>query len=141
MAKLGIDLGTSNSVAAVVFDANKKNAGTVEPSDGCVDGGRIFPSYVAFNPKGEVAAVGLPASERLLGVGRGDLVVRHFKRLIGKPFDFVIKNIGERAFSEFRDRIKPASDGSILVTVGERDISVVELSKECTYGKIFRNLW
>ncbi|MBI4332510.1 MAG: Hsp70 family protein [Chloroflexi bacterium] len=130
MAKLGIDLGTSNSCAAVVFDMDLKNPVTVEPIDGHFMGDLVFPSCVAFNKKGEVSVVGLPAWERLFKHGQSDLVVRHFKRLIGRPFDHVIERIskGDRAFSEFRDRLKRSSDGSILVTVGERDVSVVEIA-------------
>ena len=136
MAKLGIDLGTSNSAAAVVFDADKKNPFTIEPTEGHFLGDLVFPSYVAFNKKGEVSAAGLPARERFLG-GQSDLVVRHFKRLIGRPFDYVIEQVSkdDRAFSEFRDRIKRSSDGSILITVGERDISVVEVAS-CLLKKI-----
>ncbi len=136
MAKLGIDLGTSNSAAAVVFDADKKNPFMIEPTEGPFFGDLVFPSYVAFNRKGEVSAVGLPARERFLG-GQSDLVVRHFKRLIGRPFDYVIEQISkdDRAFSEFRDRIKRSTDGSILITIGERDISVVEVAS-CLLKKI-----
>jgi len=136
MAKLGIDLGTSNSAAAVVFDADKKNPFTIEPTEGDFLGDLVFPSYVAFNKKGEVSAAGLPARERFLG-GQSDLVVRHFKRLIGRPFDYVTEQISkdDRSFSEFKDRIKRSGDGSILVTTGERDVSVVEVAS-CLLRKI-----
>lgn len=129
MAKLGIDLGTSNSAAAVVFDADEKNPYTVEPIEGDYLGDFVFPSYVAFNKKGEISTAGLPAKERFIG-GQSDLVVRHFKRLIGRPFDYVANQISQdnRAFSEFRDRIKRSNDGSVLFTIGEKDISVVEIA-------------
>jgi len=136
MAKLGIDLGTSNSAAAVVFDADEKNPFTVEPIEGNFLGDFVFPSYVAFNRKGEVSAAGLQARERFLG-GQSDLVVRHFKRLIGRPFDYVVGQISQKdpAFSEFRDRIKRSSDGSILLAIGEKDISIVEVAS-CLLRKI-----
>jgi molecular chaperone DnaK len=129
MAKLGIDLGTANSAAAVVFDIDKKNPVTIEPSDGTLFLDLVFPSYVAFNRKGEVSVAGLLARERYFS-GQSDLVVRHFKRLIGRPYDHVIEQIskGDRAFSEFQGRIKRSTDGLILVTVGERDISVIEIA-------------
>jgi len=65
------------------------------------------------------------------------LVIRHFKRLIGRPFDYVDKQIsqGNRAFSEFGDRIKRSNDGSVLFTIGEKDISVVEIAS-CLLRKI-----
>ncbi|MFC1937789.1 Hsp70 family protein [Chloroflexota bacterium] len=130
MAKLGIDLGTSNSAAAAVFDMDKRNPVTIEPSEGSYQGNLAFPSYVAFNKKGEYSAAGLPASERFLQVGGSDLVVRYFKRLIGRNYDYVMGQImhDNRAFSEFKGRIKPATDGSILITVGGRDISIEEVA-------------
>lgn len=136
MAKLGIDLGTSNSAAAVVFDADEKNPFTVDPIEGQFWGDLVFPSYVAFNRNGEFSVAGLSARERFLG-GQSDLVVRHFKRLIGRPFDYVAKQISQnnRAFSEFRDRIKSSSDGSILFAIGEKDISVVKVAS-CLLRKI-----
>ena len=129
MAKLGIDLGTSNSAAAVVFDADEKNPFTIEPGEGGFLGDLVFPSYVAFSKNGAFSTAGLPARERFLG-GQSDLVIRHFKRLIGRPFDDVAEQISQnsRAFSEFKDRVKRSSDGSILLTVGDKDISVVEVA-------------
>ena len=137
MAKLGIDLGTSNSAAAVVFGGDEKKPFTVEPIDGPLLGDLVFPSYVAFNTKGEVTAAGFVARERFFNYGQSDLVVRHFKRLIGRPFDYVIEKINQknRAFFEFKDRIKRSGDGSILLTVGDRDISIVEIAS-CLLRKI-----
>ncbi len=130
MAKLGIDLGTANSAAAVVFDIDKKPV-TIEPSEGLpyYSTDLVFPSYVAFNKEGEAPVAGLPAWERLPTVQYA-LVVRYFKRLIGRPYDYVIERIskGDRAFSEFQGRIKRSNDGFILITVGGRDISVVEVA-------------
>jgi molecular chaperone DnaK (HSP70) len=130
MAELGIDLGTSNSAAAAVFDMDKRNPVTIEPIEGPYQGDLAFPSYVAFNKKGEYSAAGRPASDRFIEAGGSDLVVRYFKRLIGRNYDYVMGQImqGNRAFSEFKGRIKPATDGSILITVGERDISIEEVA-------------
>jgi len=47
MAKLGIDLGTSNSAAAVVFNIDQQTPHTVEPIEGDYLGDLVFPSYVA----------------------------------------------------------------------------------------------
>jgi molecular chaperone DnaK (HSP70) len=93
MAKLGIDLGTANSCAAVVFDIDKNNPVTIEPIDGPFLGDLVYPSYVAFNKKGEFSVAGLPARERFFSPGQSDLVVRHFKRLLGRPYEYVIKKI------------------------------------------------
>jgi molecular chaperone DnaK (HSP70) len=129
MAKLGIDLGTSNSAAAVIFDIDEKNPVTIEPIEGALYTDLVFPSYVAFDKLGIVTVVGLLARERYFS-GQSELVIRHFKRLIGRPYDYVAEKIakGSPAFSEFEGRIKPAEDGLVLVTLGERDISVIEIA-------------
>jgi len=129
MAILGIDLGTSNSAAAVCFDIDKKNPVTVEPVDGTLFLDLVFPSYVAFDKQGKVSTVGLTARERYFS-GQSELVVRHFKRLIGRPYDYVVEQIskGNRAFSEFENRISQAEDGLILVKVGEKEVSVAEIA-------------
>jgi len=83
-----------------------------------------------------VSAVGRLARDRYF-IEQSELVVRHFKRLIGRPYDYVIEKIskGDRAFLEFEDRIRRAEDGRILVTVGERDVSVIEIASHLL-GKI-----
>jgi len=131
MAKLGIDLGTSNSAAAVIFDADEKNPVTVEAIEGALYEDMVFPSYVSFDKLGRLSVVGLIARGNYFsGSGTSELVIRHFKRLIGKPYDYIAEEIanGSRAFSEFEGRIKQAEDGLVLVTLGERDISVTEIA-------------
>lgn len=63
MAKIiGIDLGTSNSAAAVVISGRP----TVIPSsEGVSIGGKAFPSYVAFTKNGDLL-VGEPARRQAL---------------------------------------------------------------------------
>ena len=58
MAKIiGIDLGTSNSAAAVMMGGRP----TIIPSaEGTSVGGKAFPSYVAFTKEGQLL-VGEPA--------------------------------------------------------------------------------
>jgi molecular chaperone DnaK (HSP70) len=130
MAKLGIDLGTANSAAALLFEADKRNPIIVEPIEGPLHQDLVFPSYVAFDKQGKVSAVGLNARERYFFRGQSELVVRHFKRLIGRPYDYVAEQIsnGNRAFLEFRNRIRRSDDGLILLTVGEGVISVIEIA-------------
>jgi molecular chaperone DnaK (HSP70) len=132
MAKLGIDLGTANSAAALLFEADERNPIIVEPIEGPLQQDLVFPSYVAFDRQGKVSAVGLNARERYFFRGQSELVVRHFKRLIGKPYDDVAEQIskGNRAFSEFGNRIKRSDEGLILLTVGERDVSVIEIASQ-----------
>ena len=56
---IGIDLGTSNSAAAVLIGGRP----TIIPSaEGTSIGGKAFPSYVAFTKDGQVL-VGEPAKE------------------------------------------------------------------------------
>ena len=78
MKIIGIDLGTSNSAAAVV-EAGKA---TIIPSaEGTVvGGGKAFPSYVAFD-KGGNLLVGEPA--RRQAVANPENTVSVFKRKMG----------------------------------------------------------
>ena len=46
MAIIGIDLGTSNSAAAVSVG---REAVMIEPAEGSTDEGMVFPSYIAFD--------------------------------------------------------------------------------------------
>jgi molecular chaperone DnaK (HSP70) len=130
MAKLGIDLGTSNSCAAIVFDIDPKNPVTITPIDDLFHDDPVYPSYVAFNQEGEFLFAGLPARNRFFEKGRSGLVVRHFKRLLGRSYDYVMEKISEndRSFLEFQGRIKRSDNGMILFTIGEKDISVEKVT-------------
>ena len=128
MAKLGIDLGTSNSAAVLVFDADPRTCFTVEPIEGQHNEENIFPSYVGFDEQGKYETAGLNA--RLNYNNKIESVVRHFKRLIGRTYDYVNNEISRdhKGFSEFKGRIKPSDDGLCLLKVSKRDISVVEIT-------------
>ncbi len=85
MAKIiGIDLGTSNSAAAVVISGKP----TVIPSsEGVSLGGKAFPSYVAFTKEGDLL-VGEPAKRQALLNPEG--TVYAVKRKMGTDFKYKI---------------------------------------------------
>ncbi|HEX9722927.1 MAG TPA: Hsp70 family protein, partial [Vicinamibacteria bacterium] len=57
MATIGIDLGTSNSAAAVLRGGRPV---IIPSTEGVSLGGKAFPSYVAINSRGEML-IGEPA--------------------------------------------------------------------------------
>jgi len=74
---LGIDLGTTNSAAAVVLGGNP----TIIPSaEGPTVAGKMFPSVVAFTKDGQLL-VGEPARRQAVTNPEG--TVREVKRLMG----------------------------------------------------------
>src|SRR6267143_1315820 len=79
MAKIiGIDLGTSNSAAAVMEGGKP----TIIPSaEGTTLGGKAFPSYVAITKDGQLL-VGEPARRQAVSNPEG--TVTAFKRKMGK---------------------------------------------------------
>lgn len=128
MARLGIDLGTSNSAAAL-FREGAQDAVIVIPAEGQSDGANVFPSYVAFDMQGNVSVVGRTAKERYREDATG-LVVRHFKRLIGRNYDYVAKEIskGSRFFKEFEGRIERGPKGEVLIKVADNKCTVIEIA-------------
>lgn len=86
MAKIiGIDLGTSNTAAAVM----EGGRGTIIPSaEGSSIGGKAFPSYVAFTKDGQ-RLVGEPARRQAIANPEG--TVTAFKRKMGENFKFNLR--------------------------------------------------
>ena len=81
---IGIDLGTSNSAAAVVISGKA----TVIPSaEGVSMGGKAFPSYVAFTKDGQLL-VGEPAKRQSLLNPEGTVMAA--KRKMGTDFKFKV---------------------------------------------------
>ena len=79
---IGIDLGTSNSAAAVVISGKS----TIIPSaEGVSIGGKSFPSYVAFTKEGDLL-VGEPARRQALLNPEGTIYAA--KRKMGTDFKF-----------------------------------------------------
>ena len=86
MAKIiGIDLGTSNSAAAVLIGGKP----TIIPSaEGVTIGGKAFPSYVAFTKDGE-KLVGEPARRQAVSNPEG--TVYAIKRKMGTDYKVTIR--------------------------------------------------
>ncbi len=79
---IGIDLGTSNSAAAVVISGK---ATVIPSSEGISLGGKAFPSYVAFTKDGQML-VGEPARRQALLNPEGTIYAA--KRKMGTDFKF-----------------------------------------------------
>ncbi len=113
---IGIDLGTTNSVVAVMEGGEP----TVIPSS---EGGNLIPSVVAINTK---------TGERLVGrVARNQAVVNpentvySVKRFIGRKFgDKEVKDASKLV----PYKVSAASNGDVRVRLNDRDYSAPEIS-------------
>ena len=86
MAKIiGIDLGTSNSAAAVLEGGRPVLIPSAEGTT--VGGGKAFPSYVAFTKDGQLI-VGEPA--RRQAISNPDGTVTAFKRKMGTDYHYTL---------------------------------------------------
>ncbi len=86
MAKiLGIDLGTSNSAAAVLEGGRPVIVPSAEGTT--VGGGKAFPSYVAFTKDGQLI-VGEPARRQAVSNPEG--TVTAFKRKMGTDYKYTL---------------------------------------------------
>ncbi len=110
---VGIDLGTTNSVVAVMEGGRATVISNAE-------GGRTTPSVVAFNRTGE-RLVGLLA--RRQAVINPLNTVYSMKRFIGRRYDEVSEEMKIVTY-----RVKEAPDGGCRITVGEKDFTPEELS-------------
>ena len=87
MAKvIGIDLGTSNSAAAVMMGGKPS---LIPAAEGTTIGGKAFPSYVAFSKEGELI-VGEPARRQAVTNPENTIVAA--KRKMGTDHIFKIKD-------------------------------------------------
>ncbi len=85
MAKIiGIDLGTSNSAAAVMEGGK---ASIIPSAEGTTLGGKAFPSYVAFTKDGQLL-IGEPARRQAVTNPEGTITA--FKRKMGTDFKYQI---------------------------------------------------
>src|SRR5436853_3152744 len=83
MAKIiGIDLGTSNSAAAVMMGGKPT---LIPAAEGTTVGGKAFPSYVAFAKDGQLL-VGEPA--RRQAVANPEYTFQAFKRKMGTDYKY-----------------------------------------------------
>jgi molecular chaperone DnaK len=116
MAKIiGIDLGTTNSVVAVVEGGDP----TVIPT---AEGSRLLPSVVAFNKNGE-RMVGLTAKRQ--AVVNADNTVFSIKRFMGRRYDEVET---ERKMVPYQVVSGPAGDARVKIPVNNREYSPQEIS-------------
>jgi molecular chaperone DnaK len=85
MAKIiGIDLGTSNSAAAVMIGGKPS---IIQAAEGTSVGGKAFPSVVAFTKDGQLL-VGEPARRQMISNPEG--TVSAAKRKMGSDFKFYV---------------------------------------------------
>jgi molecular chaperone DnaK len=122
MAKIiGIDLGTSNSAAAVILGGKP----TIIPAaEGATVGGKAFPSVVAFTKTGELL-VGEPA--RRQAVTNPDSTIAAAKRKMGTDYTFKIqdKNYKPQQISAFiLQKIKKDAEAFIGEPVEKAVITV-----------------
>ena len=112
---VGIDLGTTNCVTAVVVDGK---AEVLRDEDGQA----LVPSVVAYAPDGSPIVGGLAKS---LIAMRPDSVVSSIKRLMGRGIDDIKAVAGHLPF-----QVEPSEDGAAMVriNVGGHKLTPVEIS-------------
>jgi molecular chaperone DnaK len=113
---IGIDLGTTNSVVAVMEGGEP----TVISSS---EGGRLFPSVVAINPKNGERMVGQVA--RRQAVVNPENTIFSVKRFMGRKFS---DPEVQRAFEIVTYKVAGAPNGDIRVTMGGKEYSPPEVS-------------
>jgi molecular chaperone DnaK len=113
---IGIDLGTTNSVAATMEGGEP----TVIPSS---EGGRLFPSVVAINPKTGERMVGQIA--RRQAIVNPENTIFSIKRFMGRKYrDPEV----QRALQFVPYKVTEAPNGDIRVYMGEKEYSPPEIS-------------
>lgn len=113
---IGIDLGTTNSVAAVMEGGEP----TIIPS---AEGSRLFPSVVAINPKTGERLVGQVAKRQ--AVINPENTIFSVKRFMGRKFDDPQVT---RARGYVPYEVRKAPNGDIRVVMNEREYSPPEIS-------------
>ena len=117
---VGIDLGTTNSVVAVIRDGEAQ-AFRDE------DGSALVPSVVAYAPDGS-AIVGSMAQQ--LALNFPDRVVSSVKRLMGRGVEDIKTVAGTLPYD-----VVPAHDGGMVkLRIGDLELSPVEISAEILRG-------
>ena len=113
---IGIDLGTTNSVVAVMEGGEP----TVISSS---EGGRLYPSVVAVNPKSGERMVGQVA--RRQAVVNPENTIFSVKRFMGRKFDDAEV---QRARKVIPYEVTEAPNGDLRVTMGDKKYSPPEIS-------------
>ena len=112
---IGIDLGTTNSVVAVMEGGDPTVISTAE-------GSRLLPSVVAFNKNGE-RLVGQTAKRQ--SVINPENTVYSIKRFMGRRYDEVES---ERKMVSYQVVRGPAGDARVKIPVSGHDYSPQEIS-------------
>jgi molecular chaperone DnaK len=114
MAKIiGIDLGTTNSVVAVM-EGDKV---TVIPNE---EGGRTTPSVVGFTPKGEILVGQVAKRQRITNP---ENTIYSTKRFMGRRYNEVINEIKQVPF-----KVVEASNGDVRVLALGKEYSPPQIS-------------
>lgn len=113
---VGIDLGTTNSLIAIVREDTKHPIALRE-----IDGLTLVPSIVHFDETGNIT-VGNPAREKL--VAEPHRTIYSAKRLMGKSYKDVSTDTGFFAYKIIDDN----TDSLVKVQVGDKFYSPIELS-------------
>ncbi|MBN1430915.1 MAG: molecular chaperone DnaK [Anaerolineae bacterium] len=112
---IGIDLGTTNSVVAVMEGGEPTVISSAE-------GGRLFPSVVAID-KNEQLLVGQVA--RRQAVVNGENTIYSIKRFMGRKFDDAEV---QKAIKNISYKISKAKNGDVRVTMAGKEYSPPEVS-------------
>ncbi len=118
--KLGIDLGTYNSSAAVAM--SKDNIIMVQSRYGASIYGKQFPSFVLFDAEGTKVSVGEPAKREL--PFKEELVVWGVKRLVGVSFAEATR---KSELTRFRYKVMEGDGGRIIIRVGPKSYRPEEI--------------
>ena len=113
---IGIDLGTTNSVCSVMQGGEP----TVIPS---AEGGRLFPSVVAVNPKTGERMVGQVAKRQ--AVVNPENTIFSIKRFMGRKFS---DPEVQKALSIVPYKVTQAANGDVRVYMGDKEYSPPEVS-------------
>lgn len=118
---IGIDLGTSNSAAAVMMGGKPT---IIQAAEGTSIGGKAFPSVVAFTREGHLI-VGEPARRQMISNPEGTVIAA--KRKMGTDFKFRVygKEYTPQQISSFiLQKIKRDTEAFLGETVDKAVITV-----------------
>lgn len=113
---IGIDLGTTNSVCAVMTNGEP----VIIPS---AEGERLFPSVVAVNPKTGERLVGQVAKRQ--AIINPENTIFSIKRFMGRKFD---DPEVQRALQAVPYRVTPAPNGDVRVWMNGKEYAPPEIS-------------
>ncbi len=115
---VGIDLGTTNSLVAYV---DRGAAKIIEGPTDDRSSGKLVPSVVTLNDRGDVIAVGEKAREKSMQDAKH--TVYSVKRLMGKSYQDVKKESGLLGYE-----LVPADEGLVRIQIGPKLYTPIELS-------------